>query len=53
MGDVDGEFAGSLMITFEWSDWRNGYYWWIQSVFVRPQYRGRGVRLFAAAARVF
>ena len=32
----------SLMITREWSDWNNGWYWWIQSVYVRPEYRGKG-----------
>jgi GNAT superfamily N-acetyltransferase len=31
------------MITFEWSDWRNGNIWWLQSVYVRADYRGRGV----------
>lgn len=35
--------AGGLLVTFEWSDWRNGVYWWVQSVYVRPAYRGRGV----------
>ena len=35
--------AGSLMITKEWSDWRNGTFWWIQSVYVRPQFRRQGV----------
>lgn len=34
---------GQLMITFEWSDWRNGVFWWIQSVYVAPDQRGRGV----------
>ena len=34
---------GSLMITKEWSDWRNGTFWWIQSVYVRPQLRRQGV----------
>ncbi len=34
---------GQLMITFEWSDWRNGVFWWIQSVYVVPDQRGRGV----------
>lgn len=33
----------SLMITREWSDWRNGWVWWIQSVYVLPDYRGKGV----------
>lgn len=35
--------AGQTMITFEWSDWRNGWIWWIQSVYVRPEFRRRGV----------
>jgi ribosomal protein S18 acetylase RimI-like enzyme len=32
-----------LLITFEWSDWRNGNFWWIQSVYVAPEFRERGV----------
>jgi ribosomal protein S18 acetylase RimI-like enzyme len=35
--------VGALMITYEWSDWRNGNFWWIQSVYVRPEVRGHGV----------
>lgn len=31
------------MITKEWSDWRNGVFWWIQSVFVKKEYRRRGI----------
>ena len=38
-----GQVVGSLMITREWSDWNCGWYWWIQSVYVSPQYRGRGI----------
>ena len=34
--------VGQLMITYEWSDWRNGVFWWIQSVYVDPDHRGRG-----------
>lgn len=34
---------GGLMITYEWSDWRNGPMWWFQSVFVVPEARGKGV----------
>lgn len=34
---------GSLMVTYEWSDWRNGLIWWIQSVYVVPEYRRKGV----------
>jgi GNAT superfamily N-acetyltransferase len=35
--------VGQLMITYEWSDWRNGVFWWIQSVYVDPAWRLRGV----------
>lgn len=38
----EGTVAGSLLITYEWSDWRAGMVWWIQSVFVRPQMRRKG-----------
>ena len=41
--EVDGTVVGQLMITYEWSDWRNGTIWWIQSVYVREDFRGRGV----------
>ncbi len=34
--------VGQLMITFEWSDWRNGVFWWVQSVYVAPEWRRRG-----------
>lgn len=34
---------GQLMITYEWSDWRNGVFWWVQSVYVVPDHRQRGV----------
>ena len=33
------EVVGQLMITFEWSDWRNKYYWWLQSVYIRKEHR--------------
>jgi len=35
--------VGALMVTFEWSDWRNGFFWWIQSVYVTPDFRQRGI----------
>jgi len=38
-----GLVVGQTMITTEWSDWRNGWFWWIQSVYVRPEARRRGV----------
>jgi ribosomal protein S18 acetylase RimI-like enzyme len=41
--EIDGAIAGQVMITFEWSDWRNGSFWWIQSVYVAPEFRERGV----------
>lgn len=47
--DTLGMPAGTLMLTREWSDWRNGDWWWIQSVYVMPQFRKRGV--FAALYR--
>jgi ribosomal protein S18 acetylase RimI-like enzyme len=37
------KILGSLMITTEWSDWCNGLFWWIQSVYVHPEYRRQGV----------
>lgn len=37
------EIVGSAMVTTEWSDWRNGRFWWIQSVYVVPPWRRRGV----------
>src|SRR5438128_1422996 len=37
------QVVGQLMITFEWSDWRNGWIWWVQSVYVRSDARRRGV----------
>ena len=37
------ECAGSLLITYEWSDWRDGLFWWVQSVYVRLEHRRRGV----------
>ena len=41
--DVEGTVAAGLMVTTEWSDWRNGWFWWIQSVYVRPEFRGGGL----------
>jgi GNAT superfamily N-acetyltransferase len=41
--ELDNGIQASLMITTEWSDWRNGIFWWIQSVYVRPQYRRQGL----------
>ncbi len=35
--------VGLLLVTYEWSDWRDGNFWWLQSVYVHPDYRSRGV----------
>ena len=43
IADQDDRPVGSLMVTKEWSDWRNGTFWWIQSVYVRPESRRQGV----------
>jgi GNAT superfamily N-acetyltransferase len=43
VAEADGGLVGCLGITFEWSDWRNGLFWWIQSVFVDANYRRQGV----------
>lgn len=38
-----GEIVGGLMVTYEWSDWRNKWFWWIQSVYILPDFRKRGI----------
>jgi len=43
VAEADGGPVGCLGITFEWSDWRNGLFWWIQSVYIDPSYRRQGV----------
>ena len=43
VAEADRRVVGALMVTFEWSDWRNGTFWWVQSVYVRPVWRRRGV----------
>lgn len=43
LAERNGRPVGQLMITTEWSDWRNGEFWWIQSVYVRPEARRTGV----------
>ena len=40
---ADGQAVGQMMVTFEWSDWRNATFWWLQSVYVQPEYRRRGI----------
>lgn len=43
VAEIGGQVVGQTAHTFEWSDWRNGQIWWIQSVYVSPEFRGRGV----------
>ena len=43
VADTGREIAGALLVTYEWSDWRNGRFWWLQSVYVRPEHRRRGI----------
>lgn len=56
IAERDGRAAGCLLLTREWSDWRNGDWWWIQSVYVGEEHRRYGVfgalyRSVAAEAR--
>ena len=41
--EIEEELVGQLMITYEWSDWRNGTMWWIQSVYVSEDFRRQGI----------
>jgi ribosomal protein S18 acetylase RimI-like enzyme len=43
IAESNGTRLGQMMITYEWSDWRNGVFWWIQSVYTAPEARRRGV----------
>jgi len=43
VAETDKKVVGSLLTTFEWSDWRNGTVLWIQSVYVRPEFRKRSI----------
>lgn len=43
LAERDGKVVGQLLITREWSDWRDGWFWWIQSVYVNPDARRQGV----------
>lgn len=43
VAEVERLIVGQMMVTFEWSDWRNATIWWVQSVYVRPEYRRRGI----------
>ncbi len=43
VAEINGSVRGCLMITYEWSDWRNGLFWWIQSVYVQKGFRQQGM----------
>ena len=43
VAEENNQVVGQLMVTFEWSDWRNGLIWWIQSVYIHPDYRRQGI----------
>jgi GNAT superfamily N-acetyltransferase len=43
LAEVDGKMVASLMTTYEWSDWRNQMVWWLQSVYIMPDYRRIGI----------
>jgi GNAT superfamily N-acetyltransferase len=43
VAENDGTVIASLLITYEWSDWRNAWVWWFQSVYVLPEFRRKGV----------
>src|SRR5688572_26580905 len=43
VGEIAGAVIASTLITYEWSDWRNGLVWWIQSVYVLPAFRNQGI----------
>jgi GNAT superfamily N-acetyltransferase len=43
VAEIDGEVVGCLLVTYEWSDWRNGTVLWVQSLYVPPEHRRGGV----------
>ena len=43
VAEENEKIVGGLMVTFEWSDWRNAWFWWIQSVYILPERRGQGI----------
>lgn len=43
IAEINGQRVGQAMVTYEWSDWRNGSFWWIQSVYVDEEHRRQGV----------
>ncbi|MFH1852748.1 MAG: GNAT family N-acetyltransferase [Candidatus Neomarinimicrobiota bacterium] len=51
VAETESRIVGQLLITREWSDWRDGYFWWIQSVYIAPEFRKSGIfsRLYGHA----
>ena len=43
VAECKGSIIGGLMVTYEWSDWRAAWFWWIQSVYIRPEARGQKI----------
>jgi len=43
VAEKEAEAVAAALITFEWSDWRNSWYWWIQDVYVKPNHRQQGI----------
>lgn len=43
VAEMGGEVIACMLITSEWSDWRNGTFLWFQSVYVKPEFRGKGI----------
>jgi GNAT superfamily N-acetyltransferase len=43
VAEINGRIVGQMALTFEWSDWRNGWFWWIQSVYIHADSRRSGV----------
>lgn len=43
VAESENVIVGGLMITFEWSDWRDKWFWWIQSVYILPEFRGQKI----------
>ena len=43
VAEAEGKIIGCFLITYEWSDWRNGMVWWLQSVYIVPLHRRKGV----------
>lgn len=43
VAEDSSEIVGGLMVTYEWSDWRSAWFWWIQSVYILPEARGKRI----------